>query len=120
MALDCPSKSETLPFSLFDTLDCRHAWPILWLQGIGYLSNIVRDTDKEKLPLNLFQSSEPEFAKPHDLFDMAEDRFDNRLAPTIDSLAVTRVQLAAHHIEFFVIGIDCDTSPLKAFRALPS
>ena len=76
---------------LFIILTRSYTKPFFRLKGIGYLTNIVRDTYKEKLPLNLFKPSEVEFAKTYDLLDMTEDGFGNHPAFGVDSLAIERI-----------------------------
>ena len=75
----------------FVSLNHRCTKPLLWLKGIGNLSNIVCHRDEKKLSVNLFKAAEVEFTKTYNLLDMTENRFNNHLALGVDSLAIERI-----------------------------
>ena len=63
------------------------------------LQNVVGKTDQRPLALNFSQAAQEEQAKPAGLFDLAEDRLDDRFACRIDCPPRPGLKLARHALD---------------------
>ena len=62
------------------------------------LQNVVGKTDQRPLALNFNQAAQEELAKPAGLFDLAEDRLDDRFPCRIDRPPHPGLKLALHTV----------------------
>ena len=63
------------------------------------LQNVVGKTDQRPLALDFSQAAQEELAKPAGLFDLAEDRLDDRFPCRIDCPARPSLKLALHTLD---------------------
>ena len=63
------------------------------------LQNVVGETDQRPLALDFSQAAQEELAKPAGLFDLAEDRLDDRFPCRIDCPPHLSLKLALHALD---------------------
>ena len=63
------------------------------------LQNVVGKTDQRPLALDFSQAAQEELAKPAGLFDLAEDRLDDRFPCRIDCPPHPGLRLAFHALD---------------------